>query len=72
MPQNPNVIGTWASNKNVYVWDRTKHPSAPKPGDAVPDITLKGHTGEGFALEWNPHTEGQLLTGSEDQTVKLW
>lgn len=26
----------------------------------------------GFALEWNPHSEGQLLSGSEDQTVMLW
>lgn len=72
MPQNPNIIGTWASDKNVYVWDRTKHPSVPKSGECLPDITLKGHAGEGFALEWSPHNEGQLLTGSEDQTVKLW
>jgi len=70
-PQNPNIIATWANNHNVYVWDRSKHPSI--PGNEIkPQATLKGHKGEGFALEWNPHVEGQLLSGSEDNKVNLW
>lgn len=71
-PQNPEIIATWANDKNVYVWDRTKHPSEPKAGEIKPQATLKGHTEEGFALEWNPHVEGQLLSGSGDNTVNLW
>ena len=71
-PQNPDIIATWAADKNVYVWDRTKHSSNPKPDEVKPQATLKGHTSEGFALEWNPAVEGQLLTGSEDETVRLW
>lgn len=71
-PQNPNIIATFAPDKNVYIWDRTKHSSVPSDDTAKPQAVLKGHTGEGFALEWNPHTEGQLLSGSEDQTVNLW
>ncbi|KAK3714008.1 Histone acetyltransferase type B subunit 2 [Vermiconidia calcicola] len=72
-PQNPDMIATWAADKNVYVWDRSKHPSVPpKEGESKPQATLKGHKGEGFALEWNPFVEGQLLTGSEDQNVMLW
>lgn len=72
-PQNPNVIATWASDRNVYVWDRSKHPSAPASGSPPkPQATLRGHKDEGFALEWNPHVEGQLLSGSNDHTVNLW
>lgn len=70
-PQNPNIIATWAADRNVYIWDRSKHQSVPKD-TSTPQATLKGHKGEGFALEWNPFTEGQLLSGSEDQTVRLW
>ena len=70
-PQNPDMIATWAADRNVYVWDRSKHASVPKE-ESKPQATLKGHKNEGFALEWNPFTEGQILTGSEDQTVMLW
>jgi histone-binding protein RBBP4 len=72
-PQKLDIIATWASDNNVYVWDRSKHPSISRDGDTPkPQATLKGHTAEGFALEWNPAVEGQLLSGSEDQTVRLW
>lgn len=27
---------------------------------------------QGFAVEWNPFTEGQLVSGGEDTTVRLW
>ena len=70
-PQNPDIIATWAADRNVYVWDRSKHPSIPRD-ESKPQATLRGHKGEGFALEWNQHTAGQLLTGSEDETVRLW
>lgn len=70
-PQNPNIIATWSPNKNVYVWDRSKHPSVPTD-EIKPQMTLKGHEKEGFALEWNPHTEAQLISGGEDTTVRLW
>lgn len=72
-PQNANIIATFSPDHNVYVWDRTKHSSVPQDDSAPkPQATLTGHTGEGFALEWNPHTEGQLLSGGEDKMVNLW
>ncbi|KAK3679883.1 Histone acetyltransferase type B subunit 2 [Recurvomyces mirabilis] len=70
-PQNPEIIATWAKDGNVYVWDRTKHSAVPS-GGIKPQATLAGHTKEGFALEWNPHVAGQLLSGSNDGTVNLW
>ncbi|KAK5728244.1 Histone acetyltransferase type B subunit 2 [Elasticomyces elasticus] len=71
-PQNPNIIATWAGDRNIYVWDRTKHPSVAKGNEAKPQATLKGHTDEGYGLEWNPHVQGQLLSASNDSTVNLW
>lgn len=70
-PQNPNIIATWAADKNVYIWDRTKHSSIPKES-SPPQATLKGHQMEGFALDWSPFVPGQLISGSEDKTVMLW
>lgn len=70
-PQNPNFIATWAPDHNVYVWNCAKHPSDPE-GNIRPQKTLKGHTKDGFALEWSPVVEGQLLSGSEDTTICLW
>ncbi|TGZ84124.1 WD40 repeat-like protein [Ascodesmis nigricans] len=75
MPQKPDLIATMCADGNVLVFDKTKHPLNPPPGsEAVcsPQMTLKGHAKEGYGLAWNPHVEGQLLTGSEDTTVKLW
>lgn len=71
MPQNPNIIGTMCIDGRALVFDRTKHPLQPT-GKVAPQIELVGHTEEGFGLHWNPSQEGQLVTGSEDQTVRLW
>ena len=71
MPQNPNMIATMCIDGMVMVWDRTKHSSIPN-GVVNAQVELAGHTSEGFGLCWSPHVEGQLATGSEDKTVRLW
>ncbi|KAI0016209.1 WD40 repeat-like protein [Xylariomycetidae sp. FL0641] len=70
-PQNPDLIATFATNGNVLIFDRTKHSFEPK-GVIDPQVTLEGHKKEGFGLNWNPHVEGSLASGSEDETVRLW
>ncbi|KAF7116315.1 hypothetical protein CNMCM5793_004481 [Aspergillus hiratsukae] len=70
-PQNPNIIATMCTDGRVMVWDRSKHPSLPT-GQVNPQMELIGHTKEGFGLSWSPHTVGQLVTGSEDKTVRIW
>lgn len=70
-PQNPNIFATMCTDGRVMIWDRTKHPSIPT-GQVNPQIELLGHNREGFGLSWNPHENGQLATGSEDETVRLW
>lgn len=71
MPQNYELIATITSDGKVAMFDRTKHPSQPT-GAPNPQIELVGHTGEGYALNWNPNKEGELVTGTNDNTVKLW
>ncbi|KAI9841258.1 MAG: Histone acetyltransferase type B subunit 2 [Thelocarpon superellum] len=71
MPQNPNMIATMCVDGRVMIWDKTKHTSVPT-GSPNPQIELLGHKKEGFGLSWNPHQQGQLATGSEDKTVRLW
>ncbi|KAF2153477.1 nucleosome remodeling complex, CAF-I subunit [Myriangium duriaei CBS 260.36] len=72
MPQNPNIIATMTNTGTALIFDRTKHPLQPKDNNIVADVTLAGHESEGYALDWNRHVEGQIITGSEDRTVRLW
>lgn len=71
MPQKQDLIATMGVSGRVMVFDRTKHPSQPT-GKVNPQIELLGHTKEGYGLNWNPTKEGELVTGSEDNTVRLW
>lgn len=71
MPQKPDVICTMAPDGRSLIFDRTKHSSNPT-GRVEADLELVGHTAEGFGLGWNPNVEGQIATGSNDKTVKVW
>ena len=70
-PQNSNIIATMCTDARVLIFDRTKHSSMPT-GTVNPQIELIGHQREGFGLNWSPHEDGHLATGSEDKTVRLW
>jgi len=71
MPQKQDVIATMGVGGQVHIFDRTKHSSQPT-GKVNPQIKLVGHTKEGYGLDWHPKREGTLITGSEDNTVKIW
>ncbi|SCZ98844.1 BZ3500_MvSof-1268-A1-R1_Chr3-1g05658 [Microbotryum saponariae] len=74
MPQKCDLIATKTVLGEVYVFDRTKHPSQPTNDVCKPDITLRGHTKEGYGLSWNPTSgkAGHLLSASEDQSICHW
>ncbi|KAJ3019126.1 Histone-binding protein rbbp4, partial [Thoreauomyces humboldtii] len=73
MPSNPNLIATRTVMGPVYVFDRTRHTSAPNPdGVCNPDIKLEGHTKEGYGMSWHSSQAGRLITGSEDTTICEW
>lgn len=73
MPQKPDLIATMCADGKVLIFDKTKHPLTPSNSrTCIPQMTLIGHDKEGYGLNWNPHKEGHLITGSEDATVRLW
>ncbi|KAI9697510.1 MAG: Histone acetyltransferase type B subunit 2 [Bogoriella megaspora] len=72
-PQNPNLIATCCPDGVVRLWDRTKHSSQPDTANTInPQAELRGHTEQGFGLDWSLHKEGQLATGAEDNTTRIW
>ncbi|CAO3563352.1 CCR4-Not complex caf1 ribonuclease subunit Caf1 [Mortierella alpina] len=73
MPQNPDIIATKTVSGDLFIFDRTRHPSQPAAGGICsPEIRLKGHTKEGYGLSWNPNLQGHLISASEDTTVCHW
>ncbi|KAF8986238.1 CCR4-Not complex caf1 ribonuclease subunit Caf1 [Entomortierella lignicola] len=73
MPQNPDIIATKTVSGDLFIFDRTRHPSQPAPGGICsPEIRLQGHTKEGYGLSWNPTLQGHLISASEDTTVCHW
>ncbi|KAF2841354.1 WD40 repeat-like protein [Patellaria atrata CBS 101060] len=71
-PQNPEIIATMSADSKVYIFDRTKHTMNPKSSEFVCELELQGHEAEGYGLDWSPLIEGQLATGAEDNTVRIW
>lgn len=73
MPKNEFIVATKTVSSDVYVFDITKHPSTPEEGSGCsPDYILKGHTKEGYGLDWSPHLDYHLLSGSDDGIVCYW
>ncbi|KAF2096149.1 WD40 repeat-like protein [Rhizodiscina lignyota] len=72
MPQNPNIIASMCPDARVLVFDRTKHTLKPDNSNVRPEIELKGHKKEGFAMSWSWMNEGKLVTGAEDNKIHVW
>jgi len=72
MPQNPKMVATKTVGANVCVWDLDQHPETPEDDTVKPDMLLKGHTKEGYGLNWSPVKNGFLLSGSDDAKVCVW
>lgn len=73
MPQNPFLIATKSPTSEVYVFDYSKHPSTPKEKSGFcPDLRLKGHTAEGYGINWSPVKEGHVVSGADDGVVCYW
>jgi histone-binding protein RBBP4 len=41
-------------------------------GVVVPQATLKGHSAEGYALDWNRGIDGILASGADDGIICVW
>ena len=65
-------MATKSPSNLVFVYDYSKHSSLPTDNIARPQHKCSGHSAEGYGLCWNPHVEGQLLSGSDDAAICLW
>ena len=65
-------MATKSPSSSVFVFDYSKHKSTPTDNICKPQHRCSGHEAEGYGLSWNPHVEGQLLSGSDDSTICLW
>lgn len=66
------IIATKSPSSSVFVFDYSKHGSVPPDNQCRPQHRCLGHSAEGYGLCWNPHEEGQLLSGSDDAAICLW
>ena len=78
MPQNPGIIATMAENGQSHIYDlsgmvnslMTQSPRGPPP--TKPAFTFRGHSSEGFALDWSPVNTGWLATGDCNGAIHAW
>lgn len=69
MPKRDDIIATKSPSGSVYIFDYTKHPNRSTLG---PQLTLKGHSKEGFGLSWSSIKTGYLASGSDDNLICIW
>lgn len=69
MPQQSNIVATWADTKHVHVWDVAACISAldsdqkSTQTQTIKPLHSQRHPDEGFALSWSPAIAGKLLSG---------
>jgi histone-binding protein RBBP4 len=71
-PQNSFLIATKTPSGEVHVFDYSKHGSKPTDSLVKPIVKCKGHSKEGYGLDWNPVEQGRLLSGADDKFICVW
>jgi ribosome assembly protein RRB1 len=78
MPQMSSLVASWSDNGSVYVHNIFAELEALEGRGSVSSSSTKpvhafsGHSTEGFAMGWNPHQVGQLVTGDCNGHAYLW
>eukprot|EP00762_Andalucia_godoyi_P007014 ANDGO_07649.mRNA.1 putative histone-binding protein Caf1 len=83
MPSNPHMLASKTPSGEVHVFDKSKHPSnleyaaqaqQGKTWKSNPQLRLKGHSKEGYGIDWNPHVSksSYIVSGSDDNLVCVW
>lgn len=72
---------SWSENGNVYIWDLSKALKAITSDKLAnsfdtrsvePVFTFKGHSKEGFALDWSSTNLGALASGDQNGKIYVW
>ncbi|WVZ58867.1 hypothetical protein U9M48_009093 [Paspalum notatum var. saurae] len=84
MTQKPHLCATWGDTGHVQVWDLSSFLNslgepwalADQEDDRIhkllPVKVFSGHTDEGYAIDWNPHVTGRLVSGDCNKFIHLW
>ncbi|KAH8584070.1 WD repeat [Cryptosporidium sp. chipmunk genotype I] len=73
MPEHPFIIASRVVNGDILVFDYSKHESFPTDDLVHPQLLLKGHTKEGYAMDWgNGASNNCLISGGSDCIINLW
>lgn len=67
-----NFILSGSSNFNAYIYSTNVNSDCLKFRKHMPVIVLKGHTNEVTAVDWNPLDSNQIITCSDDNTIRSW
>ncbi len=67
-----NFLLTGSSDSNAYIYSTNLNAGNNEFKRLMPVIVLKGHTNEVTTVDWNPHDINQLITCSDDNTIRLW
>lgn len=72
-PKNPFMIATKTVSGDVLLFDYSKHPTRPNiEGVVNAQATLKGHSAEGYALDWSTVNDHFVASGADDNLVCVW
>ncbi|KAJ1611320.1 WD repeat protein [Cryptosporidium canis] len=74
MPEHPFIIASRVVNGDILVFDYSKHESFPTDELVHPQLLLKGHSKEGYAMDWGNGTSinSYLISGGSDNIIHLW
>jgi len=80
MPQQANVVATWAETGKVHIWDvaplvtavDAEDPASQRVPSGSPGFTYEGHPDEGYAMAWSSVDAGRLATGDCKKHIYVW
>jgi len=80
MPQQANIVATWADTGKVHIWDvnplvtavDAEDPAQQRVPSGSPGFTFEGHPDEGYAMSWSPVEAGKLITGDCAKCIYAW
>lgn len=67
-----NFILTGSSDFNAYIYPIKSNNIPYCLRNKIPVIVLKGHSNEVTTVDWNPFDSSQLVTCSDDNTIRIW